>query len=352
MEDLASSPSEVVAIGDFNLHLDQPDDTYSNSFNTLLETFDLRQHITSSTHTSGHILDLLITKSTSSVSTSGVTDFCLSDHKAVHCQIPTNVTSRPTRIYKTVRKISSIDTVEFSSDIMSSSLYTNPEPTLSKFCLQFESVLSTLLDEHAPPKQIFCRANKTKPFITPDILSQKKERSRLESIFRLNNTLENEALYKRQATRVNRMVTKSKSNYFRKTINDNKDKPKKLWQAMNSLLSRDIPKSLPSASSSSALATSFLSFFNDKIANLCSSIPPSASSFDSADNSLLSPPPQFNSFNPVTEHEVRKTILSSTDSSCSLDLIPTKLLKSCINAFVPPITHLINLSLSEGVFPT
>ena len=148
------------------------------------------------------------------------------------------------------------------------------------------------------------------------------------------------------------MVTKSKSNYFRKTIDDNKDKPKKLWQAMNSLLSRDIPNSLPSASSPSALATSFLNFFNDKIANLCSSIPPSASSFDSADNSLLSPPPQFNSFNPVTEHEVRKTILSSTDSSCSLDLIPTKLLKSCINAFVPPITHLINLSLSEGVFPT
>ena len=45
-------------------------------------------------------------------------------------------------------------------------------------------------------------------------------------------------------------------------------------------------------------------------------------------------------------------ILSSTDSSCSLDLIPTKLLKSCIEPLTPPLTHLINLSLSEGTFPT
>ena len=86
LEDLASSPSEFVAMGDFNLHLDDPDDSYSTSFKTLLETFDLKQHISSSTHTSGHILDLLITKTTSSISSSGLTDFFLSDHKAVTCQ--------------------------------------------------------------------------------------------------------------------------------------------------------------------------------------------------------------------------------------------------------------------------
>ena len=59
----------------------------------------------------------------------------------------------------------------------------------------------------------------------------------------------------------------------------------------------------------------------------------------------------LSNFSPITSDEVRKLILSSTDSSCSLDVIPTKLLKSCINAFVPPITRLINLFLAEGVFP-
>ena len=148
------------------------------------------------------------------------------------------------------------------------------------------------------------------------------------------------------------MVTKSKRNYYKQVSNENKDKPKQLWQAMNSLLSRNIPKSLPSASSPSALASSFLNFFNDKITNLCASIPPCVNSFCFANNPISSSPPQLSNFDPVTENEVRKTILSSTDSSCSLDLIPTKLLKSCIDSLTPPITHLINLSLSEGVFPT
>src|SRR5688572_27617532 len=148
------------------------------------------------------------------------------------------------------------------------------------------------------------------------------------------------------------MIAKSKSSYFKKIIGDNKDKPKKLWKTMDSLLSRNIPKSLPSASSPSALASAFLNFFNDKITNLCSSIPPCTSSFSFADNPTLSPPPELSSFHPVSDLEVRKIILSSTDSFCSLDLIPTKLLNSCIDAFVLPITHLINLSLSEGVFPT
>ena len=82
------------------------------------------------------------------------------------------------------------------------------------------------LNKHAPEKQIICRAHATKPFITPDILLQKKERSRLESNFRLNNSVENETLYKRQAVRVHRMVTKSKRNYYKQVINEKKDKPK------------------------------------------------------------------------------------------------------------------------------
>src|SRR5438034_258748 len=109
------------------------------------------------------------------------------------------------------------------------------------------------------------------------------------------------------------MIAKSKRNYFKKVIDDNNNKPKQLWKATDSLLSRNIPKSLPTASSPSALASSFLNLFNDKINNLCSSIPVGLLSFSFADNLITTPPPQLSSFNPVTEHEVRNIILSSTD---------------------------------------
>src|SRR5437899_3712504 len=48
---------------------------------------------------------------------------------------------------------------------------------------------------------------------------------------------------------------------------------------------------------------------------------------------------------------VRAAILSSSDATCSLDLIPTRLLKSCLDSFLLPITTLINLSISESIFP-
>jgi hypothetical protein len=44
-------------------------------------------------------------------------------------------------------------------------------------------------------------------------------------------------------------------------------------------------------------------------------------------------------------------ILSSNNSTCTLDFIPTKLLKSCLDALLPPITTLLNLCISESTVP-
>ena len=44
--------------------------------------------------------------------------------------------------------------------------------------------------------------------------------------------------------------------------------------------------------------------------------------------------------------------MSSSDSSCDLDVIPTILLKSCLDVLIKPITIIVNLSFSEGSFPT
>ena len=43
-----------------------------------------------------------------------------------------------------------------------------------------------------------------------------------------------------------------------------------------------------------------------------------------------------------------KLILSSQDKSCDLDPLPTKLLKSCLDILLTPITNIVNLSLESG----
>ena len=62
-------------------------------------------------------------------------------------------------------------------------------------------------------------------------------------------------------------------------------------------------------------------------------------------------PPILNSFDSVSEDDVRKVISDSPTKSCLLDPIPTFLLKECLDILLPSITKLVNYSLMEGSFP-
>ena len=90
----------------------------------------------------------------------------------------------------------------------------------------------------------------------------------------------------------------------------------------------------------------FASFFSNKISKIRDTFASSGSFTDAPD----SVPPAFNAFMPVTEEEVYKCISESPTKSCSLDPIPTFLLKDCLD-ILSSITKLVNYSLIEGSFP-
>lgn len=62
------------------------------------------------------------------------------------------------------------------------------------------------------------------------------------------------------------------------------------------------------------------------------------------------PDDKFSEFKTLTEDDVLQLIKSSSNASCELDPIPTKLLKQCVHALLPIITAILNLSLSNGQF--
>src|SRR5207245_10285608 len=111
---LISSPSELIIIGDFNLHVYYKNFPYGTSFLTLLETFGLSQLVSFPTHDSGHTLDLLITRTTSNIFTD-VTFTCpaLSDHSAIMSVFSIHSRSRSPRITKLILNIRKIDTTAF-----------------------------------------------------------------------------------------------------------------------------------------------------------------------------------------------------------------------------------------------
>src|SRR5260221_9659789 len=93
--------SEILITGDFNIHIDQKLDPHTISFNTLLATVDLSQHVTFKTHIAGHTLDLLVTRSDSTLATSvDWTIPFLSDHYAIIASLSIPTTARPPLIKK------------------------------------------------------------------------------------------------------------------------------------------------------------------------------------------------------------------------------------------------------------
>src|SRR5262249_39102974 len=44
LEEISSSPSELVIMGDFNIHIDNLSDSFAASFLSLIDSFDLKQH--------------------------------------------------------------------------------------------------------------------------------------------------------------------------------------------------------------------------------------------------------------------------------------------------------------------
>ena len=94
----------------------------------------------------------------------------------------------------------------------------------------------------------------------------------------------------------------------------------------------------------------FATFFSEKIFKLHTALK-SAPKNKSPHTSPKTTPTNLSFFNPVTEEDVSKLILNSSNSFCDLDPLPTSLLKQCLPACLPSITHIINLSLGTGVFP-
>ena len=101
-----------------------PKESPLNSCNhELLETFGLRQHVNVPTHSSGHTLVLIITRSCLDITiTEPTTTSLLSDHLFVECKLDV---PRPNLSVKELRfrKLKQINLNSFKDDILSSELY-------------------------------------------------------------------------------------------------------------------------------------------------------------------------------------------------------------------------------------
>ena len=128
---ITKNKGHLLLLGDFNIHLDKQDLPDTIIFQDFMDSFGLINHINQSTHTSNHILDLVICQPGFSpiVRTVELSHFLL-DHCFTHVSL---LVDRPIPSRKHIKypKMKSIDQNKFSHDF-SEAFNTEPESHMDR----------------------------------------------------------------------------------------------------------------------------------------------------------------------------------------------------------------------------
>ena len=258
------SSDRILISGDCNLHMDCQDDVNAKRFTDILESFDLKQRVNVGTHRNGHTLDLLINKSDDNMLNNfNVYDPNISDHLAVMCDVSIRkpLFRKEVKFY---RKLRSLDMESFLSDVAASPLVIDPSSDLDHLAQQYDCLLRSIMDKHAPVKRRVVTIKPAAPWYTDEVSVEKRKRQRLERKWRRNRLQADRQEDTRQCCVVNNLIKSLKSSDYTTIITENSTDQRVLFNTVSKLLQKQSTARFPS-SCSDTLANSFADYFIDKI---------------------------------------------------------------------------------------
>jgi hypothetical protein len=246
-------------------------DTNTISFINLLTSNGLQQHVQSSTHKSGNIIDLIISPSMSTTYQiqQPWVDYFISDHAFINTSInilKAKVTCK-TLAYPNYK---AIDDEKFTEDLVSvcNSILSSDQNMASAY----NSQLRDLLDIHAPIVTKRRSVRDFAPWFDHTAHEIKCERRRLERKWRRSKNTNDLQNFSSSKTAFRNYITSKKSEYINAKIRECGKDSKRLYREVASLLDNKQQNPLPSDKSDDCLAEEFASFFVNKIAG-CQATP-------------------------------------------------------------------------------
>ena len=187
-EDLTNCHSPLLITGDFNFHLDNKDNADERNFLDFLESANMTQHVTGSTHSKGHSLDLIITRGDENL----VHDVIIlpdlfSDHKVVTCKL--DCPKPPaSKIYVTYRSTKSL-TADVLDDVIPKVSYVRDPNSLVTVDLttlvsKYNTALEKIYNDLAPMKSRWITHRPHAPWYNDDLRLAKRIKRRAERMFR------------------------------------------------------------------------------------------------------------------------------------------------------------------------
>ena len=315
-------------------------------FLTLATSLGLKQHVHIPTHASGHTLDLILTQESQPLhlSVRGSDRSVLSDHFSVLFSLDLPKPPR-VKLTKTVRKWSSIDATAFNAAIDQRTAQPSAS-SLDDLAVSYFNDLQVLLDAHAPTTTITITQRDTS-WYNAEIRHTQTACRRMERPWRRTGLTIDHERYKHQRNLLHQQREMAKRDYIQRKLGD-ATSSKDTFSILNQLLHRRPPSCLPDHDDKCQLANDFACYFSEKIDNIRLSIE------DEVQQGPALPTPTYtgarmNEFTPVTTNDVER-FLARSNKSCSLDPVPTWLLKKC-PAIASAMRDVINQSLLEGSVP-
>ena len=308
------------------------------------------QHVAGSTHKSGHTLDLLITRQDSSLLKDiDIFPAWISDHSLVQAKIRI---TKPclTRKRVTYRKWKEVKLDEFQQDLTVALANLNSLNSVSNLVSGYNQVLQDVVDKHAPSKN--SKITVTSPraeWFTPELQVEKKKKRKLERNYRRTGTSEDARLFKEHSDHYSKLLISTRQTFYNEKIQTCAGDQKALYSVLNKLLHRVTETQLPVHDCPSELANRFAIFFIEKISRIRDGLHTCHTHLHSVETSSCTI--SMVKFSSVSQEDVEKIIGKANNKSCSLDPVPTKILKQHLSHILPVITRVINLSLEEAVMP-
>ena len=332
----------IVITGDTNIDLLKTNYKVAKEYQEVLDRLGLCQHITKPTRKGSSLIDHVITNLPKVIHEDVIPCDEMSDHDAVYiiCNI------RKPRFeprHKFIRNEKNFDPNSFKREVEHipfNLVYAldTPEEKVDIFNELFVSCLN----RHAP----LIRQKITRPpapwLKELNIDEKQKERDYLRKKAHSSKSELDWERFRNVRNELKKLIRTAKASFYRRVLSSKRSK--EVWSTIHR-----IPQ--PSPQKINADPDTLNKHFNTTATRLLNSKPKSEKLLHHLIESLPEPENPFN-ITKVTYNDVRKVILGlRNDCSTGPDQIPAKFLKLCVDEICSPITHIINSSISNCIFP-
>lgn len=213
-------------------------------------------------------------------------------------------------------------------------------------------------DECFPLRIIKNNYHNRKTWLTAGLKQSIKVKNKLYVNSKKHPTIANICCYKKYRNKLNGLLRKAERNHYDEVFTHNKNNLKKSWAIIKEVINKNKNKNKSISSKfvidnniisdNNVIAETFNKFYVNIGPSLAKKIPNCHKNPLSYINKHVS---ESMLLHAVDNNEVQNIITSLKEASPGWDNIHAKIIKCTYNLFLDQLTHILNLSLLQGVFP-